>query len=365
MAKDLGAGVEVLQLTIAAYLIPIALGQLVMGALADRHGRRRVLLIGMLIFLSGTVVCVSASAVGPFFLGRVLQGIGAGAGLVVSRAVARDLFEGEPLTRAVSTIAIAFALVPGVTPLFGGLLEDTLGWRAGFWTTFLLGAALLLAYCGGIPESLKRSEAPSTMQLLRGYWRIATDKAFQRHAVVSAGPMAGIFAFLAGGPVFAVQELGISPSIFGLYPPLATSGFLVCNRIAMRRLTPSGPRRLVAWGLLLSGLGSALALSLAFIGALGINGLTFSMWLFSGGMGMVVPLSTAQAMQRHPDRAGSAAAVIGCEQMAGGILGTLSVAALAPHLGTVGFPLTMLLACFGAAVAFVMLRPLVPGVAGT
>jgi DHA1 family bicyclomycin/chloramphenicol resistance-like MFS transporter len=356
MAADLAAPVAALQLTIAAYLEPIAFGQLVMGALADRWGRRRVLTGGMLLFLSGTAVCLFAIGAAPFFAGRALQGLGAAAGLVVSRAVARDLFEGDALVRAVSAIAIAFALVPGVAPLFGGLIEDALGWRAAFVATLLLGLALMLAYLAIIPESLRRSEPPSTRQLLQGYRSIFFDRAFQRHAIVSAGPIAGIFAFLAGGPVFAIKELGMSASAFGIYPPLATTGFLVFNRLAMHRLPTLGPVRLVAIGLLLAAMGSTIALVLRATGTLEINGLTFAMWLFSGGMGVVVPLSTAQAMQLHPDRAGSAAAVIGFEQMAGGVLGTVGVAALAPSLGSAGFPMTMALACFATAMIFVVVN---------
>lgn len=356
MADDLGGSVAVLQLTIAAYLLPVAFGQLAMGALADPLGRRRVLTGGMLLFLIGTATCLAADGISILFAGRVLQGLGAAAGLVVSRAVARDLFEGPALMRAVSAIAVAFAVVPGVAPLFGGLLEDAFGWRSGFAATLVLSLALLLAYRRSVPESLVQSELPSSRQLLRGYRHIFSDSSFQRHALVSAGPIAGIFAFLAGGPVFAISELGMSASAFGFYPPLATTGFLLFNRLAMSRMAAFGPRRLVVIGLLLAFGGSALALALRLAGVLEINGLTFSMWLFSGGMGVVVPLSTAQAMQLYPDRAGSAAAVVGFEQMAGGVVGTLGVAALAPSLGSVGFPLTMVLACLATAATFLCLK---------
>jgi DHA1 family bicyclomycin/chloramphenicol resistance-like MFS transporter len=344
--------VPLLQLTIAAYLVPVAFGQLMIGAFADRYGRRLVLTAGMLLFLVGTAICVGATQVGWFFAGRVLQGAGAGAGLVVSRAVARDLFEGPALLRAVSTIAIAFAMVPGVAPLFGGIVQDLFGWRATFILTLALGLLALFGYRRAVAETLAVGGERSWRALLQGYGTIFRDRSFQRSAIISAGGVAGIFAFLAGGPVFAIAEQGVPASVFGFFPPLATTGFLICNRFASRRMTSHGEGKILSLGLTLLLVGSLIAALLRAFGLLEIMGLTLCMWLFSGGMGIVVPLSTSAAMQLYPARAGSAAAVIGFEQMLGGMIGAAGVAALTPIAGSLSFPLVMSAVSGGAALVF-------------
>jgi DHA1 family bicyclomycin/chloramphenicol resistance-like MFS transporter len=352
---DLAVPVSLVQLTIAAYLVPVACGQLLVGAVADRWGRRRILIAGMLLFLAGTALCAATPTVGLLFAGRVLQGLGASAGLVVARAVARDLFEGPELVRAVSVIAIAFAVIPGLAPLIGGVIEDLLSWRATFAATLALGFATLAGYLRAVPETLKPGVSPSIRLLLRVYGTILSDGAFQRHALVSAGPIAGIFAFLAGGPVFVIREHGMSASLFGLFPPVATTGFIIFNRIASRHLETRGTRWVVRLGLALALFGATLALVLRASDSLEVFGLTLCMWLFSGGMGIVVPFSTAQAMQFYPDSAGSASAVIGFEQMVGGIVGAAGVAALSPHLGSLAFPVVMTAAAATAFAGFLVM----------
>jgi DHA1 family bicyclomycin/chloramphenicol resistance-like MFS transporter len=356
IAADLNAPVELLQLTIAAYLVPVAVGQLIGGALADRIGRRVVLFVGLTVFLAGTVVCATAGEVASLFLGRILQGLGAAAGLVVSRAVARDLYDGPALVRAVSVIALSFALVPGIAPLFGGAVQDLFGWRATFELTLVLGGLALLGYLKAVPETLPAGSPASWRELARGYGAIISDKRFQRNALVSAGPVAGIFAFLAGGPVFVVAEQGVPASVFGLYPPLATTGFLIFNRLAAGRLSVLGSERLVCIGCTLCLVGATFAATLRAVGSLEVIGLTFCMWLFSGGMGVVIPLATAAAMQLYPERAGSASAMIGFEQMMGGIAGAAGVAALTPLIGSLAFPVVMAAAAVVALTALAVLR---------
>jgi DHA1 family bicyclomycin/chloramphenicol resistance-like MFS transporter len=207
-----------------------------------------------------------------------------------------------------------------------------------------------------VPESLPKGKPPSLGQLVRGYVRILSDPTFQRHALVSAGPVAGIFAFLAGGPVFIVTERGVPASVFGLFPPLATTGFLIFNRLANKRLEVLGIHRVMLLGLGLALSGATSVLALRWTGTLEIFGLTFCMWLFSGGMGIVVPLSTAAAMQSYADTAGSASAVIGFEQMLGGIIGATGVAVLSLYVGSLAFPLVMTGAAATACLSFVLMR---------
>jgi DHA1 family bicyclomycin/chloramphenicol resistance-like MFS transporter len=310
----------------------------------------------MLLFLVGTVTCAAAPGAGWLFAGRVLQGFGAAGGLVVSRAVARDLFEGPELVRALSAIALAFALIPGIAPLFGGAVQDLFGWRATFALTLGLGVLTLLGYLRSVPETLAGGQQPTWRELARGYARIFSHRRFQRSALVSAGPIGGIFAFLAGGPVFVIVEQGVPASIFGLYPPLAMTGFLIFNRLGVRQLKSNGIERLMRLGLWLSLAGSALAVGLRALGWLEVTGLTVCMWLFSGGVGVVVPLATSAAMQLYPREAGSASAVIGFEQMLGAIAGAAGVAALSPLLGSFSFPLVMTAATLASLWAFSALQ---------
>ena len=345
MAEGLATSQRWVQLTITAYLVPVALFQLVCGPLSDRFGRRPVLIGGFAIFLAGTILCIAATEIGLLIAGRVLQGIGACAGLVVSRAVARDLFEGSALVRAVSIVSVAFAVVPGITPLFGGVIQDTMGWRATFIATAIAGLIVAWITIARLGETIRtRLDRLSIRAGAAAYRPILGSGSFQIYALVSACPLMGLFAFLAGGPVFLITDQGLSPSAFGLYPPIATTGFILGSILAHRFSGQVPIDRLILAGMALTVLGAAMAVFWQAVGVLDALTVLLCMWLFLCGTGIAVPLASAAAMHLFPDRAGSASALLGFQHMSGAMLGTLAVAALIDDLGSLAFPVVMLTA---------------------
>ena len=342
MVDDLPASERALQLSIAAYLVPLAFLQLVLGPVSDRYGRRPTLCAGFAIFLVGTGLCIAAQDIGLLIVGRVLQGVGACAGLVVSRAVARDLFDGSRLVKAMSIIAIVFAVVPGVAPLLGGVIQDLLGWRATFVTTALVGAATAWLVLLKIPETLRAGlDRLSVRAGAAAYRPMLQSGRFGLLALVSACPLVGLFAFLAGGPLFLIDEIGLTPTQFGVYPPMAITGFVAGAMLANRLAATAPIDRLLVAGAAANAAGAGIALVLRGFGLLDEITLVLCMWLFLSGMGMVLPLASAGAIRPFSDRAGSASALLGFAQMGGAVAGTLAVAMLAGALGSLAFPLVM------------------------
>lgn len=354
--ETLATSERLVQLTITAYLVPVALFQLVFGPLSDRFGRRPILCWGFVLFLGGTILCIAATDIGVLMVGRVLQGIGACAGLVACRAVARDLFEGPALIWAVSIVSVAFAVVPGVTPLFGGIIQDTLGWRATFIATAIAGLAVACLTLTRLAETIHR---PLVRLSIRGavdaYRPIVSCSRFQLYALVSSCPLIGLFAFLAGGPVLLISDLGMSPSEFGIYPPIATTGFMLGSILANHCRSSVPMDRMIVVGMAVAALGAGMAVSWQAVGVLDTVTVLLCMWIYLCGTGIVVPLASAAALDRFPDRAGSASAMLGFQHMSGAFVGSLAVALLMEALAAPAFPFVMLMASlmglFGFAAA--------------
>lgn len=357
VARDLGVGAGEAQLTLAVFLAAFGLAQLVHGPLSDRFGRRPVLLAGLAVFLAGTGLCAAAGGIGALLVGRAVQAAGAAAGVVASRAVLRDSFEGAELARAMALVTIAFALVPGLTPLVGGVVQTVAGWRGTFLLTLAVGAAVAALAWAALPETNRRPLARLDLAaVVGGYAATLRSAAFVRHAVPVALVFASMSAFFAGSPALFIERLGVSPIEYGLYPPIAVSGFVV-GGLALRRLAgwARGGTGLVGPGLAVMLAG---ALVIAVPPALGLvheHLVTAGMVLHVTGLGIVMPAAMAAALEPFRERAGTAAAAIGFFQMAAGAAGAAAVSLLQPAHPVLAFPLVMAVATALAGIAFALL----------
>ena len=362
LAADLQAAAADIRLTLTVFLAGLALSQLVVGPLSDRYGRRPVLLAGLALYVAASIACALAASLEALLVWRVLQAIGACAGVVLVRAVARDLFDGAALTRAMAVIATLMASAPGFSPLVGGLIETVWGWRGNFWFVAIFGAACLMLTLRWIGET-NRAPAASIAagRVGRTYLSLLTNPLFLGPALATAFALAALFAYFSASPLLIIDVLGFTPLGFGLL----TAG-TVFAVFAGGAMGPRLARRLGATGTLALGMalmtGGAAAMALQFqAGHVTLAGFLAPQVLFLVGLGIVNPVGTATALQPFPQVAGAASAMLGFLQMAGGTLGTLLLTTM-PGGFPLSLPLTTGLLALAGLAALLMCRAL-PGAA--
>ncbi|SDB11917.1 MFS transporter, DHA1 family, bicyclomycin/chloramphenicol resistance protein [Pseudomonas sp. NFACC23-1] len=353
IGKDLGVTARELGLTLSSFFITFALGQLVVGPLADRYGRQKLVLGGLSVFVVGTVIAGLATTLDVLIAGRVVQALGVCAASVLSRAIARDLFEGETLARALSLTMIATAAAPGFSPLAGSVLSVTLGWRAIFILVGLAAVVLAFFYVRDLGEThpADRRAPHSAKSVVLAYGRLALDKRFILPALSMSLLMSGLFASFAAAPAILMQGIGLTSLQTGLY--FAATVFVVfAAGMAAPRLAHRHGARIAT----LVGIACAMAgggLLLVGPAAPGLGWYALSMIIFLWGMGLANPLGTAITMGPFGKEAGMASALLGFLSMGAAALSTwlASVLSFAP-VTTLGGIQTM--ACLVALVLFLL-----------
>ena len=337
IAKSLNVSTAAVASTISVYLAVFAFGQLVVGPLSDRYGRWKPVVIGLCIFVAGSIWCQFATDLPSLLVGRVIQALGACAASVLSRAIARDLLSGEELTRALAFIMVAMSAAPGFSPLIGGLLESTFGWRSEFLAVGLFGAIVAAAFLRYVGET-HRADVTTSMRpdaIARVYWGLATDIRFLAPAGAIGLLMGALFSMFSGSPRVLIDELGMSPIQLGLF--FAGTVFVVfgAGMAAPRVAKKIGHARATVLGIVIATLGGAMLLSTHFLPH-NIWGYLLPILVFLAGFGMMNPLATSTALQPFGDRAGSASALLGFMQMGGASIGVAMTAAISSATLAVG-----------------------------
>ena len=331
------------RLVLSVFLIGFAGGQLLVGPLSDRFGRRVILLPGLALYaLLGGAAAMTAS-LEWLLAARLIQGLGAAAGFVIARAVARDVFEGPALIRIFGLLTLTMGIVPGAAPVLGGLIQDSVGWEVNMLVTAAAGT-LIFALCFFIlPETGTRSDvefAPSGVVI--SYISILKDPTFMRFSGTNALALGSLYAFHAGGPELMIAQQGISASAYGIVALLHSSAYM--GGAAM--ITRLGPRikntqRAMAWAV--SGmLASAIAmLALGLSGNAQVVPITALMVVFGFGLGATLPLGVAGALSPFKARAGAATALLGAMQMSAGAAAS-AVVAFFDSTPEIAFPMVMI-----------------------
>ena len=330
LAGDLGASASSAQLTITTCLLGLALGQLVAGPLSDRFGRRTPLLAGLVVYLLATLACTVAPTVEVLLGLRLLQGLAGAAGLVISRAMARDLFSGRALLVVFSRLTLVSGLAPVVAPVLGGQLARVTSWRGIFVVLAAFGVVLLVAGLL-LPESLppERRTTGGLPASLRGFAALLRDRRYVGVVTTFSFSSASMFAYIAGATFVLQQIYGLSAVGFSLVFGANSVGIVVVSQAAGRLARRGGsPLGTLATGVAGNVLG-AVALLLTVLLDLGVVALVVSLFVMVASLGAVFPSGTTLAMADHPERAGAASSLLGLGQYVGGGL-------VAPLVGIAG-----------------------------
>lgn len=353
IGKQLGVSSRELGLTLSSFFITFALAQLVVGPLADRFGRKKLVLGGLAVFIVGTVVGGLASSLEMLITGRVIQALGVCAAAVLSRAIARDLFTGERLARALSLTMIATATAPGFSPLVGSVLAATLGWRAIFIAVGLAAFAVAVFYASTLGEThpAERRAPHSIPGVMVAYVKLVLNAMFILPAMSVSLLMSGLFASFSAAPAILMGGIGLSSLQTGLY--FASTVFVV---FAAGMASPRLAHRYGAQNITLVGIFTALfggGLLLIGSAAPGLSWYTLSMIIFLWGMGLANPLGTAITMGPFGNQAGLASALLGFLSMGAAAVTTWLASVLAfPAVTSLGC--IQVIACFIAFLLFLL-----------
>jgi MFS transporter, DHA1 family, multidrug resistance protein len=322
--------VATIKLTLTTYFAGFALSQLVCGPLSDAFGRRRIALSFTFIYLVGSVVAASAPSVEWLLAARLVQGIGAAAGVSIARAMVRDLHTGDASVRIMNMIGVLLAIGPAASPTIGGIALDLFGWQAIFAFMVGYGAILTTVLLTLTPETLSHPD-PSRLRparLIRNYGRLLASPAFLGPSIVFGCTAGGLYTMATLLPFVMIDAVGLTPTLFG-FSMIMQSGSYLIGAVLMRRLLRRfEAHRMVPFGIVtmvVAGVLLATGLRLAPPSFLSVMG---PVALFAFGIAFISPSMQTSALAYFPDIAGSAAALMGFFQMGGGFLGSAVSAAI-------------------------------------
>ena len=349
-----GAEQAGVQLTLSGYLVAYGALQLLYGPLSDRHGRKRILMIGLAVAGIGSLLAALAPDLPSLIAARVLQGAGSAAGMVVGRAMVQDLFRGPERTRVMAWVGMTMGFCPPLATVIGGQLHVALGWQSNFLLVAVLAAVLLVAAWRGLPtrEPAAALDTHWLHDMGMAYARLAREPAFLLHVGVVAMTTATFYVFLGGAPI-VLGGYGVGPADIGWYIMCVPFAYVAGNFLTSRLIRRQGDRRMMDLGQLLTLAGIALLLALAGVG----SPLAFALplMLLGIGHGFLMPPTLAGTVGAVPALAGAGAAVAGLMQQLMGALGGYSVG-LVSHANTVNLGLLMLAFTLCAMAAQFLLR---------
>lgn len=362
VAEDLTATASEVQLTLTLFFFGVGTGQLLLGPISDRRGRRPVLLSALIVFVAASISMVFAPNIETLMALRFAQGLSGAAGLVLSRAIAADLSHGASAAKALSFIVMISGLGPLLAPLLGGLAHEWWGWRGALATLAVIATAMLVLAITVLREShpLERRTTGSFFSTYRPVGQLLRDGRFVALALSFALSFAAAMAYIAASPFVTQRVLGMSPLGFALSFAVSASAMVLANLVNIRLVSRIRPPRMLASGIALVLVSGLAFCAQAFTASLTPAGFIITAFVLTGGSGLILANASALALDRVPEARGSASALLGAVQfLFGGIA--------APLVGLWGestaLPMAIIVTLCGAGAfvgAIIALRPARP-----
>ncbi|MBZ4318967.1 multidrug effflux MFS transporter [Streptomyces huiliensis] len=316
VTESLGSPAATVQLTLTACLMGMAVGQLVVGPMSDKWGRRRPLLAGMALYVVATVLCAFAPNAPLLIAFRLVQGLAGAAGIVIARAVVRDLYDGVAMARFFSTLMLISGVAPVVAPLIGGQLLRFTDWRGVFVVLTGIGLVLTFLVYRSLDETLPpgRRQSGGLGETLRAMRGLLADRAFTGYMLSGGFAFAALFSYISASP-FVIQDIyGASPQTFSLLFGLNSIGLVLVGQINGKLLVGRvSLDKTLGWGLAVITLAAAalLVMTSGVLGEPGLAPVAAGLFVLMAAMGLAMPNTNAQALMRSGNAAGSASALLG------------------------------------------------------
>jgi MFS transporter, DHA1 family, multidrug resistance protein len=331
ISHDLHASTSATQASLTTCLVGLALGQVLIGPLSDRMGRRPPLFLGLLAFIAAAAACAASPSIYVFLAFRFVQGLGGAAGIVVSRAIVRDLYSGAVAARFFSMLLAVVGVGPLLAPQLGAALLTLGSWRVLFAALAVAGLILLAVSFICLPETLapanRRGESPAAT--LRTMQSVLTDRAFLVNALACGIGFGAIFAYVAGAPFALENTFGLSPAQFSLAFGVNGAGLILASNLNGRLVGRLGAVRLFTFGAVGLAAGSVGLLLVLTTHAFGLFAVLACMFVVVSSNGFIAPNAMALALNDFPHAAGSASALVGVLQFSLGAI-------VAPIVGVAG-----------------------------
>lgn len=326
LQRHFGASPGAVQATLSSYFFGIAAGQLLYGPLSDLIGRRRPLLFGLALYTFASLLCTLTPSIEGLIGLRLLQALGGCAGMVIARAVLRDLCEPQEMAAALSTLMLIMGAAPVLSPIAGAWLMEFLGWPSVFWVQGLIGLAAAVLVMRQLPETLAApGDAKTLRHILAGYGRLLRHRRFMGYALVGGSVQGGMFAYIAVSSFVFMQDFGVSSTVYaGIFGGNA-AGFILASQINRRLLRHWHAERVLRGAITVFASGTMLLFLALYTGFGGLPLALLLLFLSVSTLGFSFPNSTAAAMEPFGDRAGMASALLGTLQF--------TVAAVASGIG--------------------------------
>lgn len=332
-----GVSYGTVQLTLTLYLIGLGVCQLFYGPLSDRYGRRPLLLAGLTLFVIASIASALATTIETLIAARLVQALGGASGIVLSRAIVRDLYQGENAASVLGYITMAWVLAPMIAPTIGGYLDQFWGFRASFVLLALIATLILAIAWFTLHETNINRRREGRLWQSAHYGRIFASAQFRGYAMTLAFASAVFFTFLAFAPFLTVNIMGRSAVEYGLWFILVSLGYMLGNFLSGRYSVLIGNDRMVLFGNLMTLAGASLCLLFALLGFLTPLALFAPMLLCALGNGLTIPNGTIRAISIDPMLVGTAAGLLGFFQMGMSAVISQAVGALQDHHLMIGY----------------------------